>query len=134
MRGFTGIDEDRISGLRRRWKIGRESIEVFELDARGAAPSAAWIGCVPMPNGMSANSVAAFSDGALVATVLIMPGKTFEDAFAGRVTGAVFLWTAGLAVFCGGGRERGGSGDPRPTRCQETPSLSNTSHRLTPIP
>ncbi len=78
---------------------GRESIEVFELDARGATPSATWIGCVLMPNGLSANSVAAFSDGALVATVLIMPGKTFEDAFAGRTTGAVFLWTPGTPAF-----------------------------------
>jgi hypothetical protein len=78
---------------------GRESIEVFELDTRGAAPSATWIGCVLMPNAMPANSVAAFSDGALVATVLIMPGKTFEDAFAGRTTGAVFLWTPGTPAF-----------------------------------
>jgi hypothetical protein len=78
---------------------GRESIEVFELDTRGAAPSATWIGCVLMPNAMPANSVAAFSDGSLVATVLIMPGKTFEDAFAGRTTGAVFLWTSGTPAF-----------------------------------
>jgi hypothetical protein len=78
---------------------GRESIEVFELDTRGAAPSATWIGCVLMPAGMGANSVAAFSDGALVATVLILPGKTFEDAFAGRNTGAVFMWTPGSAAF-----------------------------------
>jgi hypothetical protein len=78
---------------------GRESIEVFELDTRGAAPSATWIGCVPMPNGMGANSVAAFTDGSLVATVLILPGKTFEDAFAGRNTGAVFMWTPGSPAF-----------------------------------
>jgi SMP-30/Gluconolactonase/LRE-like region len=78
---------------------GRESIEVFEFDARGATPSATWIGCVLMPDAMPANSVAAFSDGSLVATVLIMPGKTFEDAFAGRTTGAVFLWTAGTPAF-----------------------------------
>ena len=78
---------------------GRESIEVLELDTRGSAPSATWIGCVLMPNGMAANSVAAFGDGSLVATVLIMPGKTFEDAFAGRTTGAVFLWTPGTAAF-----------------------------------
>jgi hypothetical protein len=52
-----------------------------------------------MPNAMAANSVAAFSDGSLVATVLIMPGKTFEDAFAGRTTGAVFLWTPGTPSF-----------------------------------
>jgi hypothetical protein len=78
---------------------GRESIEVFELDMRGAAPAATWVGCVLMPAGMAANSVAAFTDGALVATVLIMPGKSFEDAFAGRITGAVFLWTPGSAAF-----------------------------------
>src|SRR5215467_6731226 len=78
---------------------GRESIEVFELDASGPTPTAAWTGCVLMPDKMAANSVASFSDGSLVATVLIMPGKTFEDAFAGRTTGAVFLWTPGTASF-----------------------------------
>jgi hypothetical protein len=78
---------------------GRESIEVFEIDVKATAPSASWIGCVPMPDKMPANSVAAFSDGSLVATVLIMPGKTFEDAFAGRDTGAVFMWTPGSSGF-----------------------------------
>ena len=78
---------------------GRESIEVFELDTRGAAPSATWVGCVLMPDKMPANSVAAFRDGTLVATVLILPGKTFEDAFAGRNTGAVFMWTPGSSAF-----------------------------------
>lgn len=78
---------------------GRESIEVFELDVRGAAPTATWIGCVPLPTGMAANSVAAFSDGSLVATVLILPGKTFEDAFAQRNTGVVLAWTPGDKTF-----------------------------------
>jgi hypothetical protein len=78
---------------------GRESIEVFELSVTGAAPAATWIGCVPMPDKMPANSVASFSDGAIVATVLIKPGKTFEDAFAGRITGAVYMWTPGAASF-----------------------------------
>ena len=78
---------------------GRQSIEVFELDTRGTAPSATWVGCVLMPNGMEANSVAAFTDGTLMATVLIMPGKSFEDAFAGRTTGAVFMWTPGSTAF-----------------------------------
>src|SRR4029079_2666641 len=72
---------------------GRESIEVFELDARGATPSAVWVGCVLMPNNMASSSVAAFNDVSIVVTVLIMPGKTFEDAFAQRNTGAVFMWT-----------------------------------------
>ena len=78
---------------------GRESIEVFELDQRGTTPSATWIGCVLLPKDLAANSVAAFSDGSLVATVLILPGKTFEDAFARRNTGAVFLWTPGSDGF-----------------------------------
>jgi hypothetical protein len=78
---------------------GRESIEVFEIDATAGTPTATWIGCVPMPNRMAANSVAAFSDGSLVATVLILPGKTFADAFAQRNTGAVFAWKPGDATF-----------------------------------
>ncbi|MGE0444488.1 MAG: hypothetical protein AB7P99_04615 [Vicinamibacterales bacterium] len=78
---------------------GRESIEVFTIDAQGDAPAATWIGCVPMPDGLAANSVAAFTDGAIVATVLTMPGRTFEDLFAQRPTGAVFLWEPGSQGF-----------------------------------
>jgi hypothetical protein len=85
---------------------GRESIEVFELNAGqgpqggpAAAPAATWVGCVLLPMGMGANSVAAFSDGTLVATVLIVPGKTFEDALAGRVTGVVLQWKPGTPAF-----------------------------------
>jgi hypothetical protein len=82
---------------------GRESVEAFELSvgAGGAAgtPSATWIGCVLLPPKLAANSVAAFSDGTLVATVLMMPGKTYEDAFAMRKTGIVLQWTPGTRAF-----------------------------------
>jgi len=85
---------------------GRESVEVFDLSigvggASGAigTPSATWIGCVLLPPKLAVNSVAAFSDGTLVATVLILPGKTFEDAFAGRNTGIVLQWTPGTPRF-----------------------------------
>jgi hypothetical protein len=78
---------------------GRESIEVFEVDAGNAIPSASWIGCVLLPEKLAANSVAAFSDGALVATVLTLPGKTFEDVWAGRNTGVVLMWTPGSKEF-----------------------------------
>jgi hypothetical protein len=79
---------------------GRESVEVFELSvAAGGVPSATWIGCVLLPPKLGANSVAAFSDGTLVATVLILPGRTFEDAFAGRNTGVVLQWTPGTPAF-----------------------------------
>jgi hypothetical protein len=86
---------------------GRESVEVFDLSlgmggASGAAaaiPSVTWIGCVLLPPKLAANSVAAFSDGTLVATVLILPGMTFQDAFAGRNTGVVLQWTPGTPAF-----------------------------------
>ena len=78
---------------------GRESVEVFELDASGATPTATWTGCVLAPGKMSFNSVAAFSDGTLVATVLITPDKTFADAFAQRITGMVMQWTPGTPAF-----------------------------------
>ena len=79
---------------------GRESVEVFEMSVGGAGvPSVTWIGCVLLPPKLGANSVAAFSDGTLVATVLILPGRTFEDAFAGRNTGIVLQWTPGTAGF-----------------------------------
>lgn len=78
---------------------GRESVEVFELDPAGTTPTATWIGCVVTPDKMALNSVAAFTDGSLVATVLILPGKTFEDAFAQRNTGVVLAWKPGDKTF-----------------------------------
>jgi len=77
----------------------RESIEVFDVDASGERPAIAWIGCVPMPEGLAANSVASFADGSIVATVLLMPGKTFADSVAKRPTGAVYEWSPGKHGF-----------------------------------
>jgi hypothetical protein len=78
----------------------REAIEVFDIDATGARPSLTWRGCVLMPNGLAANSVASFADGSIVATVLFMPGTTFADAIVERKpTGAVFKWSPGDAAF-----------------------------------
>lgn len=78
---------------------GRESVEVFELEASGTTPTATWIGCVLTPNGFALNSVAAFTDGSLVATVLFLPGRTFADAFAQRNTGVVLAWAPGDMAF-----------------------------------
>ena len=78
----------------------REAIEVFDVDASGARPTLTWRGCVTMPAGLAANSVASFADGSLVATVLFMPGTTFADAIVARKpTGAVFEWSPGKPGF-----------------------------------
>lgn len=77
----------------------REAIEVFDVTIGADGPTLAWKGCVPMPDGLAANSVAAFADGSIVATVLLMPGKTFLDSVERRPTGAVFEWVPGTNGF-----------------------------------
>ena len=78
---------------------GRESIEVFEVDARPDRPTLSWAGCLPMPAGLAANSVATFSDGTVLTTVLTRPGTTIADFVAGRATGGVYQSTLGDAAF-----------------------------------
>jgi hypothetical protein len=77
----------------------REAIEVYDVDGSGARPTLTWKGCVPLPEGLAANSVASFADGGIVATILMMPGKTFADSVAMRPTGAVVKWSPGDAGF-----------------------------------
>jgi hypothetical protein len=74
---------------------GREAIEVFDVAANHEKPVVTWKGCVPMPDGFVANSVASLADGSLVATVPLMPGSTFADSFAGRTSGTVVRWSPG---------------------------------------
>src|SRR5437879_1215163 len=42
---------------------GRESIEVFELDARAKPPALTWIGCAVAPDPVGLNSVVALPEG-----------------------------------------------------------------------
>jgi hypothetical protein len=46
----------------------RESIEVFEVDARAVPPALAWVGCAIAPEPLGLNSVVALPEGGLVAT------------------------------------------------------------------
>lgn len=78
---------------------GREAIEIYEVTSGPGNPQLTWKGCVAMPEGLAANSVASFTDGSIVATVLLMPGKTFAESVAMLPTGAVFKWTPGSSEF-----------------------------------
>jgi hypothetical protein len=78
---------------------GRESIEVFAIDASRDEPELTWRGCVLMPDGTAANSVAAYSDGTILATVLTHPGTTITDFVRGGVTGGVYEWTPATKQF-----------------------------------
>lgn len=82
-----------------RWRLlvvnhgGRESIEVFDVLVGAGAPRLRWRGCLPMPAGEVGNSVASFSDGTILVTVLTRPGTTIADFVAGRNTGRVWQYT-----------------------------------------
>lgn len=75
----------------------RESIEVFELDAKAPAPTFTWIGCVVAPEEVTLNSVAPLGHGGFVATNPY--NKTIADARnragRGEVAGEVREWEPG---------------------------------------
>lgn len=90
---------------RDRWRLlvvnhgGRESVEVFEINAAADRPRLLWRGCIPMPTGQVGNSVTSFADGQILATVLTRPGTTIADFVLGRDTGAVWSWRPGEPAF-----------------------------------
>jgi hypothetical protein len=104
------------AGLYRLYAVSHgalESIQVFTVDAKGAEPSLTWTGCVPLPEAnkaypnlaqatparLGANSVAAFSDGTIIATVPQRPGTTNADRLRGEPTGDVIEWKPGTDGF-----------------------------------
>ena len=57
----------------------RESVEVFEVDARGGTPALTWVGCVVAPDGVGLNSVAALPGGGFGVTNFQRPvGELWE--------------------------------------------------------
>jgi hypothetical protein len=91
-----------------------ESIQIFTVDVKGLEPSLTWTGCVPMPEGnkayanlgsqatssrLTANAVAAFSDGTIIATVPQRPGTTNAQRIKGEPTGDVVEWKPGTDSF-----------------------------------
>lgn len=74
---------------------GRQSIEVFDIAAGQDAPTLRWRGCLLMPGQQVGNSVASFSDGTILATVLTRPGTSITDFVQGRTTGGVWQWRPG---------------------------------------
>lgn len=100
-----------VKGGSRLYVVGhgeREAIEVFDVQTQGPAPTLAWRGCVRAPDKLEFNAVVAAPDGALLATVMNLPGMTLLDAFQGKATGAVFEWRPSDAGF----RQMQGTGLP----------------------
>jgi hypothetical protein len=78
---------------------GRESIEIFRIDSARDEPQIRWIGCIEMPAATPANSVATYSDGTVLASVLTNPGTSITDFVRGEATGGVYEWRPGEPAF-----------------------------------
>jgi len=72
---------------------GRESVEIFDLDCRGAFPALQWTGAVIMPSWCSANDVAPHPDGGFFVTNLCtnLPDNV-EVLASGKPSGNVLHW------------------------------------------
>lgn len=77
----------------------REAIEIFDADMQGKKPILTWLGCAPLPLGLSANSVTSTADGTIYLTVVLHPGMTGADYIANRPTGAVYKRPPGEGGF-----------------------------------
>jgi hypothetical protein len=73
----------------------RESIEVFEVDARGKTPALTWVGCAVVPDPIGLNSVVALPEGGFIATDFLARGidaPARGRMLAGESNGALWEW------------------------------------------
>jgi hypothetical protein len=73
----------------------RESVEVFELDARSRPPALTWIGCVVAPDPIGLNSVVSLPDGGFLTTNFTPRGvdpAVRAKMMAGENLGEVWEW------------------------------------------
>src|ERR1700674_5550287 len=76
----------------------RESIEVFELDARPKPPTLTWIGCAVAPDPIGLNSVVGLPDGGFITTNFSPRGADAAGRgrmMAGENNGEVWEWHTG---------------------------------------
>jgi sugar lactone lactonase YvrE len=74
---------------------GRESIEVFEVDAREKVPVLTWVGCAVAADPIGLNSVVALPEGGFVATDFLARGIDAAGRgrmLAGENNGALWEW------------------------------------------
>ena len=77
----------------------RESIEVFQFDARATAPALTWIGCAIAPGDVGLNSVIALPEGGFAVTNFDprspAAGGLSEKLLSGQNNGEVWEWHTG---------------------------------------
>jgi hypothetical protein len=76
----------------------RESIEVFQMDARVRPPALTWIGCAVAPDPIGLNEVLPLPDGGFISTDFMARGidaGARGRAMAGENNGALYEWHTG---------------------------------------
>jgi hypothetical protein len=76
----------------------RESIEVFEVDARGKTPALTWIGCAVAPDPIGLNYVIPLPGGGFIGTDFLARGgdaSARTKMMAGEPNGALWEWRTG---------------------------------------
>jgi hypothetical protein len=76
---------------------GRESVEVFAIDARGAEPRLTWTGCAVLPASAWLNAVTPLPGDGFIVTSTFDPKDPQGQAkmASGRYAGAVYEWQPG---------------------------------------
>ena len=89
----------------------RESIEVFEFDAKAKSPTLTWIGCAIPPDPVGLNSVVALPDGGFVSTNYLARGDAAGRAkmMAGENNGELWEWHTGTGWKIVPGTEASGA-------------------------
>jgi hypothetical protein len=89
---------------------GRQSIEIFEVDTRGARPALRWIGCEVLPDTASGNGVAPLPGGGFAADKFQQAGdpRAFQKMAALEKTGVLYVWTPGAGFKPVAGSELSG--------------------------
>jgi len=89
----------------------RESIEVFELDARAKPPTLTWIGCAIAPDPIGLNSVVALPEGGFASSNFQPRGAAAQRANmqAGEKNGELWEWHTGTGWKIVPGSEASGA-------------------------
>lgn len=90
----------------------RESIEVFEVDARAKPPALTWTGCAVAPDPIGLNEVVALPEGGFIATDFLARGIDAGGRgrmLAGENNGALWEWHTGTGWKMVPGSEASGA-------------------------
>jgi hypothetical protein len=70
----------------------RESIEIFDVDTRGAVPTLTWIGCAIAPDPIGLNSVRGLPDGGFITTNFLPRNQQMASMMTGEPNGELWEW------------------------------------------